>query len=98
MMTRLLVAVVVAAAAASLGAPSSLRDHPIASGSAPRYLDGPWTATNVGGAAAAAGPLAATVPGDIMTDLQRAKRAPDPYFNTTWRAGSNRLRGFRGLT
>ena len=26
----------------------------------------------------------ATVPGDILTDLQRAGRIPDPYYNTSW--------------
>ena len=65
--------------------PVTLRDHAIASSEPPTYLDGAWTAVNVGGASAAAGPLAATVPGDILTDLQNAKRAPDPYWNTTWR-------------
>jgi predicted amidohydrolase len=64
---------------------ATLRDPAIASSFAPMYLDGDWTATNVGGPAASAGSLAATVPGDILTDLQRAKRVPDPYWNTTWR-------------
>jgi hypothetical protein len=63
----------------------TLREHPIASGAAPVYLDGQWSATNAGGPSAAAGPLAATVPGDILTDLQRAGRTPDPYFNSTWK-------------
>mmetsp|Transcript_31436 Transcript_31436/g.94443 ORF Transcript_31436/g.94443 Transcript_31436/m.94443 type:complete len:1023 (+) Transcript_31436:5048-8116(+) len=30
-------------------------------------------------------PVQATVPGDIITDLQRAGVIRDPYFNTTWR-------------
>lgn len=65
---------------------ATLRDHAIASSFAPMFLDGAdWTATNVGGPAASAGPLNVTVPGDILTDLQRAKRVPDPYWNTTWR-------------
>ena len=65
--------------------PVTLRDHAIASSSAPVYLDGAWTAVNTVGGASTGGSLAATVPGDILSDLQRAKRAPDPYWNTTWR-------------
>ena len=66
-----------------LGALPTLVDHPIASGIAPIYLDGDWTATNSGGPEAAL-PLPARVPGDILTDLQRAGRVGDPYWNTTW--------------
>ena len=77
---------VVGAALSQATDPVTLRDHAIASSAAPTYLDGAeWSAVNVGGASAAAAPLAATVPGDILTDLQKAKRAPDPYWNTTWR-------------
>lgn len=66
--------------------PPTLVEHPIASGSTPVYLDGSaWTATNAGWAPAAEVPLPATVPGDIITDLQRAKRVQDPYYNVTWR-------------
>ena len=69
-----------AAAAPAAALPPTLIDHPIASGTAPRYLDGNWTATN---------PLWATlntkVPGDIISDLQAAGRVGDPYWNTTWR-------------
>ena len=61
--------------------PVTLRDHAITSSSAPLHLDGAWTAVN----RATGGSLAATVPGDILSDLQRANRAPDPYWNTTWR-------------
>ena len=32
--------------------------------------------------------LPATVPGDIITDLQRAGVLPDPYWNTSWRQPS----------
>ena len=51
------------------------------------YLDGDgWIATCVGGTSpAAATPLKATVPGDIISDLQRAGRVGDPYWNVTWR-------------
>jgi hypothetical protein len=42
-------------------------------GAVPPPLPGAW-----------AKPVPATVPGDILTDLQRAG-GPDPYFNSTWR-------------
>ena len=72
---------VVGAALSQATDPVTLRDHAIASSAAPTYLDGAeWSAVNVGGASAAAAPLAATVPGDILTDLQKAKRAPDPLL------------------
>ena len=63
----------------------TLVDHPIVSSAAATYLDGcDWKATNVGG------PLQglrvnATVPGDILSDLQRAGHIPDPYWNVSWR-------------
>jgi hypothetical protein len=60
-------------------------EHPIASALPPLYLDGDWTATNTGGPQARQPPLPATVPGDILTDLQRAGRVADPYWNMTWR-------------
>ena len=82
-------ALVVGVAFGQQADPVTLRDHAIASSSAPVYLDGAWTAVNVVGASisstASGSSLAATVPGDILSDLQRAKRAPDPYWNTTWR-------------
>ena len=68
----------------SWGAPT-LVEHPIASGAVPLYLDGDgWTATNAHEKQPKP-PLAATVPGDIITDLQRAGRVQDPYWNVTWR-------------
>jgi hypothetical protein len=73
---------------------ATLVDHPIASSSyQPLYLDGQWTATNtVTSATHQGGTRSAVVavldnvevPGDILTDLQRAGRIPDPYFNTSW--------------
>ena len=69
----------------ALGSPPSLVDDPIASGLPPLYLDGAsWTARNTGGPQATQSALPATVPGDILTDLQRAGRVDDPYWNTTW--------------
>ena len=71
--------------ACSIGSPT-LRDHPIvSSGAQPLYLDGAdWTAswapadpstastTAAAGADGTGAGMAATVPGDILTDLQRA--------------------------
>ena len=59
----------------------TLVDHPIESGLPPLYLDGQWTASS---SVTPGAPLNASVPGDILTDLQRAGRVPDPYFNSTW--------------
>ena len=66
----------------SSASPPTLVDHPIESGLAPLYLDGAWSASS--SAAPSKPALNATVPGDILTDLQRAGRVPDPYFNSTW--------------
>ena len=84
----------VAVGAASL---PTLIDHPIVSSAAPLYLDGSdWTVAHLSNGSSAAGadaasagtPLPATVPGDILTDLQRAGKIPDPYWNTSWRESS----------
>jgi hypothetical protein len=74
--------------------PATLVDHPIASGMDPVYLDGSdWTLkqayppSDKSGAPPpppARGPVSATVPGDVLSDLQRANVTPDPYFNVTW--------------
>ena len=59
-----------------------LRDHSITSSGPVLYLDSSsWTATNSRSGLA----ISATVPGDIITDLQRAAVVPDPYFNVSWR-------------
>lgn len=61
----------------------TLVEHPVASGAVPVYLDGDgWTASNSN---SPAGSIKATVPGDIITDLQNAGRVKDPYWNVTWR-------------
>ena len=87
MMAAALCGILAALIASAEPEPRSLRDHPIASGAAPAYLDGAWTVqpSGPGGAALPKASIAATVPGDILTDLQRAGAQPDPYFNSTWR-------------
>eukprot|EP01043_Picozoa_sp_COSAG02_P073100 COSAG02_NODE_14067_length_1314_cov_1.248560_1_plen_376_part_01 len=74
-------AVAIDAASGSGSPPPTLVDHPIVSGLTPLYLDGAWSASS---SVAPGKPLNASVPGDILTDLQRAGRVPDPYFNSTW--------------
>ena len=77
----LVVAVAAAAAAAAATAAASLRDAAIATTSPPLYLDGPaWTAAE----ASLALSIAATVPGDVISDLQRAGVIGDPYFERAW--------------
>ena len=76
---RVLVAVV-AAATTSRADAATLVDHPMESGLAPLYLDGAWSATS----SATKQSINASVPGDILTDLQHAGVVPDPYFNSTW--------------
>ena len=81
----LLVSAALAAVSPS-SAPALGRDHPIAAGSrAPTYLDGSdWRLVNLARNHSAE-PLQATIPGDILTDLQRGGLVKDPYFNSTWR-------------
>eukprot|EP01046_Picozoa_sp_COSAG06_P036850 COSAG06_NODE_4105_length_4571_cov_3.031977_1_plen_423_part_00 len=69
------------AATVTPGAAPTLRDHPIESGLVPLYLDGAWLASS---SVEPGRDLNASVPGDILTDLQRAGRVPDPYYNSTW--------------
>lgn len=68
---------------------ATLVDHPIVSGMEPTYLDGSeWTLRQAFPVTPPSppprGPLGATVPGDVLTDLQRGGVTPDPYFNVTW--------------
>ena len=78
----------------------SLRDHPIASSTESTYLDGEaWTASTrqplgFGDQHYSQGPkvdltIAATVPGDLITDLQRANVIADPWLDTTWLQNSS---------
>ena len=78
-----LVLLVIAAGAVAAAPPPTLVDHPIASSQPPQYLDGStWSASN--SLEPGAPPLSATVPGDILTDLARAGRVPNPYYNVSW--------------
>jgi hypothetical protein len=74
----------------------TLRDHPIATSSAPSYLDGAaWTAsTQPDSGGQLQTPIInitvpATVPGDLLTDLQRANVIADPWLDTTWIVNSS---------
>jgi len=56
--------------------PNGLRDHPF-QGSATTYLDGEWRLYPSDDPSKE---LSAKVPGDLLTDLQRAGEIPDPLF------------------
>ena len=59
----------------------TLQDQPIAASAGPTYLDGSaWTAAS----ASLNLSVPATVPGDLLTDLQRAKVIGDPWLDITW--------------
>jgi beta-mannosidase len=74
-------ALLAAAVASAAAAGVSLRDHPIATSTAPTFLDGgAWTAS----APKLNLTVPATVPGDLITDLQRAGVIADPWLDTTW--------------
>ena len=61
--------------------PLSLRDSPIAASSPPLYLDGGgWSARE----ASLNLTIPATVPGDVITDLQRAGVVGDPWYELNW--------------
>lgn len=58
-------------------------DHPIATSGDPIYLDGDdWIAFD--GASSSSLTIPASVPGDIITDLQLAKIIEDPYYELNW--------------
>ena len=96
---RVLVALLAAAAGCSgAAAPSGVRhfgDTPIAGPAPPTSLDGgAWTAANVGLGIVG---MPATVPGDIISDLQRAGLHNPPFeansvlFETEWLNTSARV-------
>jgi hypothetical protein len=67
----------------------TLVDHPISSSFPAVYLDGTsWALRHSQHGRSAAPPLSATVPGDVLTDLQRAGVIGDPYYNLTWQQPS----------
>eukprot|EP00698_Gefionella_okellyi_P004282 TRINITY_DN13971_c0_g1_i1.p1 TRINITY_DN13971_c0_g1~~TRINITY_DN13971_c0_g1_i1.p1 ORF type:complete len:1022 (-),score=216.49 TRINITY_DN13971_c0_g1_i1:104-3169(-) len=83
MLPKLVTVVVVLAAILVASAQRGLSDEPIV-GDALQQLDGStWIASN--------GQLtiAATVPGDLITDLERAGVIGDPLYNENWLLGSN---------
>ena len=72
----------VAVNAAAAAPDASLRDHPIASAAGPLYLDsvtssGAWTAWTMSPTLNMTIP--ASVPGDLLTDLQHANVIADPW-------------------
>ena len=71
----------------------SLLDHPIAASTAPVYLDGSdWTASTTPPTELQNEQVPPTinitvdaiVPGDLLTDLQRASVIADPWLDITW--------------
>ena len=74
----------------------ALRDFPIATGVEPLYLDGnDWTLSSVDGngfesdSRLAPVVVHAVVPGDVITDLQRAGLIVDPYFDQALNASAD---------
>ena len=77
---------VLAAALASASAAVALRDglvdNPIMTGIAPQYLDGEgWLLSNANGSIV----VGASVPGDIITDLEAASVIGDPLYERNWK-------------
>jgi len=83
---------------ATVLADQGLVDHPIESCGARTYLDNSWTVSTMPpatwddvrvGASALNITIQATVPGDLITDLHRAKVIGDPWFERNWIANSS---------
>ena len=89
MVGSLLPLAALAAARPPQPAQPTLADHLIAGGAPAISLDGRWSLRQTSTESQTPTPtqpqLNATVPGDILTDLQRAGRVKDPYWNITWR-------------
>ena len=82
MRPRLLLAALAAASASAVALRDGLVDNPIATGIAPQYLDGEgWTLSNSNGSIV----VGASVPGDIITDLEAASVVGDPLYERTWK-------------
>ena len=71
---------------ASISGLGGLRDAPLLGDAGPALLlDGnEWTASSSDGVHT----IPATVPGDLITDLERAGVISDPLFNVNWREQS----------
>jgi hypothetical protein len=63
-------------------ADAGLRDHPIATVGSPVYMTTGWTANAL--LPKGQFSIPATVPGDLLTDLQRSGTIVDPWLDTTW--------------
>ena len=63
---------------------AELRDLPPV-GESLRYLDGVWSASSNGGSTGLEHTINASVPGDIISDLEEAGLIGDPWFETNWR-------------
>jgi beta-mannosidase len=65
---------------------SGLVDHAIAGTSLPTYLDSEtWTASTTFAGASSPTVIRATVPGDLITDLQMAGLIGDPLYELNWK-------------
>ena len=84
MLPMLLPLVLCAAATATEPDPAALRDQPPV-GHSQRYLDGVWSARSSGGSGGAEHAMNASVPGDVISDLEAAGLISDPWFETNWR-------------
>ena len=71
-----------AAAASAVALRDGLIDNPIITGVAPQYLNGEgWTLSNANGTIV----VGASVPGDIITDLEAASVVGDPLYERNWK-------------
>ena len=80
---RLLAAALAAASASAVALRDGLGDNAIVTGIAPQYLDGEgWTLANANGSIV----VGASVPGDIITDLEAASVVGDPLYERNWKS------------
>jgi hypothetical protein len=81
---RVYVSLIAAIASAAAQGGAGLIDHPIAADGAPTYLDSDsWVASTPGLPS-----IRATVPGDLITDLQVAGLIGDPLYELNWQNSS----------
>ena len=82
MSPRFVLAAAFAAAAAAVPLRDGLVDNPVETGVAPQYLDGEgWLLSNANGSIV----VGASVPGDIITDLEAASVIGDPLYERNWK-------------